>query len=64
MEQKKWPNVVKNLLNYTMIIFLALRACDVVVWPWWVVLSPVIAKVALFLLASAVVGIAASTKKL
>lgn len=64
MEQKKWPNVVKNLLNYVQIIFVALRACDVVTWPWWVVLSPILAKAALFLLASVVVGVAASAKKL
>lgn len=64
MEQKKWPNVVANLLNYTTLIFLALRACDVVMWPWWVVLSPILAKIVLFLLATFVVGLASVGKKL
>lgn len=64
MEQKKWPNLVKNLLNYMQIIFIALRACDVVAWPWWVVLSPILAKAALVLLAAVIVGLASAAKKL
>lgn len=54
MEQQKWPNVVKNILNYVQIILVALRACDVITWPWWVVLSPILARAALFLMAAAV----------
>lgn len=64
MEQKKWSNVVKNLLNYATIVLIALRACDVIEWPWYAVLSPILAKFALFLVASIVVGIAAASKDL
>lgn len=64
MEQKKWPNAVANLLNYTTLVFLALRACDVVMWPWWVVLSPILAKIALFFLATFIVGLASARKEL
>lgn len=64
MEQKKWPNVVNNLLNYATIVLIALRACDVIAWSWYIVLSPIIAKFALLLVSFIVVGIAATSKNL
>lgn len=57
MEQKKWPKVVKTLLTYMTLLFLALRACDVISWPWWCVLSPVIIPLVVYVAPSGIIGI-------
>ena len=39
-------------------VFIALRACDVISWPWWGVLAPLWAWLGVLLLSAAVVGFA------
>lgn len=43
MSKAKWPKVLNAIIHYMTLLFVALRACDVIDWPWWCVLSPTIA---------------------
>ena len=58
------PKVVKNVLDLLQIVFIVLRACDVVSWPWYVVLSPLLTSAALWVLCAVICGVAAVSKDL
>lgn len=45
------------LIRWTTITFIALRAADVISWPWYALLSPILLHIALVLLCAAVVGV-------
>lgn len=45
------------LIRWTTITFIALRAADVISWPWYALLSPLLLYMAFVLLCAAVVGI-------
>lgn len=54
---EKIGRIFGNAALYVTLLFITLRACDVIDWPWWCVLSPVIATLSFSLLMLAVVGI-------
>lgn len=56
MVEKKWQTLVRSVVYYTTLLFVALRACDVIDWPWWCVLSPTIAVLVVAALALIIVG--------
>lgn len=58
------PKVVKKVLDLLQIVFIVLRACDVVSWPWYVVLSPLLAYAAWLILCAAICGVAAVSNDL
>lgn len=58
------PKVVKKVLDLLQIVFIVLRACDVVSWPWYVVLSPLLTSAALLVLCAVICGVAAVSKDL
>lgn len=58
------PKVVKKVLDLLQIVFIVLRACDVVNWPWYAVLSPLFAYAAWLILCAAICGVAAVSKDL
>ena len=58
------PKVVKKVLDLLQIVFIALRACDVVSWPWYVVLSPLFTYAAWLILCAAICGVVAVSKDL
>lgn len=58
------PKVVKKVLDLLQIVFIVLRACDVVSWPWYVVLSPLFVYAAWLILCAAICGVAAVKNKL
>lgn len=58
------PKVVKKVLDLLQIVFIVLRACDVVIWPWYVVLGPLFAYAAWLILSAAICGVAAVKNKL
>ena len=58
------PKVVKKVLDLLQIVFIVLRACDVVSWPWYVVLSPLFTYAAWLILCAAICGVAAVSKDL
>lgn len=53
------PRLVKNVVWLLQTVFLVLRACDVVSWSWYVVLSPLLTSAALWLLCAVICGVAA-----
>lgn len=53
------PKVVKKVLDLLQIVFIVLRACDVVSWPWYVVLSPLFTYAAWLILCAAICGVVA-----
>lgn len=55
----KWQGVAKTILRYMTLLFITLRACDVINWPWYIVLSPVIAPLALAAACVMITGVAA-----
>lgn len=61
MEEKKSiiPGFVKKVAELMQIVFIVLRACDVVSWPWYVVLSPLFAYAAWLILCAAICGVVA-----
>lgn len=61
MEEEKSiiPGFVKNVVWLLQTVFLVLRACDVVSWSWYVVLSPLLTSAALCLLCAVICGVAA-----
>ena len=61
MEKKESiiPGFVKNVVWLLQTVFLVLRACDVVSWSWYVVLSPLLTSAALCLLCTVICGVAA-----
>ncbi len=58
------PGFVKKVLELLQIVFIVLRACDVVNWPWYAVLSPLFAYAAWLILCAAICGVAAVSKDL
>ena len=58
------PRVVKKVAELMQIVFIVLRACDVVSWPWYVVLSPLFVYAAWLILCAAICGVAAVKNKL
>ena len=58
------PRVVKKVAELMQIVFIVLRACDVVIWPWYVVLSPLFVYAAWLILCAAICGVAAVKNKL
>ena len=58
------PKVVKKVLDLLQIVFIVLRACDVVSWPWYVVLSPLFTYAAWLILCAAICGVVAVSKDL
>lgn len=58
MTKAKWQGVAKTVLRYMTLLFITLRACDVTAWPWYIVLSPVIALFAFVAVCAIVIGIA------
>lgn len=66
MEEKKSiiPGFVKKVAELMQIVFIVLRACDVVSWPWYVVLSPLFVYAAWLILCAAICGVAAVKNKL
>lgn len=59
------PGLVKKVAELLQIVFIVLRACDVVNWSWYVVLSPLFAYTAAWLiLCAAICGVAAVKNKL
>lgn len=66
MEEKKsiFPGFVKKVAELMQIVFIVLRACDVVRWPWYVVLSPLFAYAAFLVLCAAICGVVAVKNKL
>lgn len=66
MEEKKSiiPGFVKKVAELMQIVFIVLRACDVVIWPWYVVLGPLFAYAAWLILCAAICGVAAVKNKL
>lgn len=56
MVGKKLMTILKSVVYYMTLLFIALRACDVIDWPWWAVLSPTIAVLAFSALLLVVVG--------
>lgn len=66
MNKNKWPEAVKIALRYATLLMLTLRACDVIDWPWYIVLLPVIVPLAILAVCIILAGIAAvsvETKK-
>lgn len=57
MNRVKWTDVVKPILTYMTLLFMTLRACDVITWPWYLVLSPTIGAIVFVAVCCAVVGI-------
>lgn len=52
------PKIIRPILHYTTLVFITLRACDVIDWPWYAVLSPVIASVAVAVICCTILGMA------
>lgn len=61
MNKKKYPGlaVVAWLARWGTISLIALRACDVISWPWYALLSPLFSYFVWLLLCAAIVGIKA-----
>lgn len=64
MEKTKWTDVVRRIPSYITLLFLALRACDVISWPWWCVLSPVLIPLAICAVLLVIIAIAEAWKGL
>lgn len=55
-EDAKLWKIIGAVTRTLTLVFIALRACDVIDWPWWCVLAPTIATYAFAGLLLAVVG--------
>lgn len=56
-EDAKLWKVIGAVTRTLTLVFIALRACDVIDWPWWCVLSPTIAALTVAALLLITVGI-------
>lgn len=54
-DTKLWL-IVGAVVRTVTLVFIALRACDVIDWPWWCVLAPTIAAYAVAVLLLTIVG--------
>lgn len=52
---KRWK-IIGAVVRTLTLVFIALRACDVIDWPWWCVLAPIIAAYVFAMLLLIVVG--------
>ena len=52
--------IIGTLSKWTTIVFITLRACDVIDWEWYWVLSPSVISIIISILGFAVLGAAAS----
>lgn len=59
---KSCGTIVSSISKWTTLVFLALRACDVIDWAWYWVLSPSLIAVIMGILGLALAG-AASVKE-
>lgn len=55
-EDTKLWKIVGTVTRTTTLVFIALRACDVIDWQWWCVLAPTIATYAFAALLLIIVG--------
>lgn len=58
------PGLAKKVLELLQTVFLVLRACDVVSWSWYVVLSPLLTSTALWVLCAVICGVVAVSEDL
>lgn len=63
-KELKFVKFLPCLIRWSTIALVALRACDVVSWPWYVVLSPLFVYAAWLILCAAICGVAAVKNKL
>jgi fatty acid desaturase len=56
----KVGEILGKILKTVTMVFIALRACDVIVWPWFWVLSPMLLAWAIAVLCFLFVGAAAA----
>ena len=56
--EPKYGRALTGVTKILLLVFIALRACDVISWPWWGVLAPLWAWFGVILLSAAVVGFA------
>lgn len=56
-KEKKWQTLLRSVVYYITLLFVTLRACDVIDWPWWCVLSPTIAALSFAAILLFVVGV-------
>ncbi len=47
---------IRFLTTHLTLLFLALRACDVIQWPWYWVLSPLVLNLCVYVLSCLLVG--------
>ena len=48
--------IIRVLTTYLTLLFLTLRACDVIDWPWYWVLSPLLLTLCILLLSCVLLG--------
>ena len=53
----KWTDHLRWTLTALLIIFIAFKAAGVIDWSWWLVLSPLLAPIAFFVLATIIAAI-------
>ena len=63
-KELKFVKFLPCLIRWSTIALVALRACDAVNWPWYVVLSPLLTSAALWPLCAVICGVAAVSKDL
>lgn len=63
MDDFNRPKLIKVCLEYMTLLFLALRACDVIDWPWYIVLLPTVIPAAFVAVVALCVGLCELVKK-
>ena len=56
--EPNYGRALTGVMKILLFVFIALRACDVISWPWWGVLAPLWVWLGVLLLSAAVVGFA------
>lgn len=64
MKKVKWPTIMGAFARYLTGLFLALRAYDMIDWPWYIILSPTISALVIAALCLAVYGIMKAAEEL
>lgn len=57
MKKLKWVEVIKTLLTYMTLVFIALRACGIINWPWYCLLIPAVIPLSVYIICAIIVGI-------